>query len=121
MWNGHAAASPTIDYNVVYAPNSNIAFDGGSSNTTDSWATWQGFGYDLHGVNANPQYTSPGTADLTIPSASPAHDAGVTIATVTTDILGVARPQGAAYDMGAYEVSAAVRRKLGSPSMYHRG
>jgi hypothetical protein len=30
-------------------------------------------------------------------------DAGIAIATVKTDRVGVARPQGAAYDIGAYE------------------
>lgn len=34
---------------------------------------------------------------------APAIDAGVAIPQVTTDITGLARPQGAAYDIGAYE------------------
>lgn len=35
--------------------------------------------------------------------SSPTVDAGTTISSVTTDRLGVARPQGSAYDVGAYE------------------
>src|SRR5205085_12320647 len=34
---------------------------------------------------------------------SPAIDTGVTLAQVTTDIAGTSRPQGVAYDVGAYE------------------
>ena len=41
--------------------------------------------------------------DYQIQSASPAKNAGTTIATVSTDLLGVPRPQGSAYDIGAYE------------------
>ena len=36
-------------------------------------------------------------------AGSPAIDAGVAIPSVTTDRVGVVRPQGSAYDVGAYE------------------
>ena len=48
-------------------------------------------------------YTDVAGGDLSLPSTSPAVNAGKTLVDVTDDILGVARPQGAAYDMGAYE------------------
>ncbi len=41
--------------------------------------------------------------DLHLQSSSPAKDAGTTIASVTNDYAGIARPQGSAYDLGAYE------------------
>jgi len=41
--------------------------------------------------------------DFSLQTGSPAIDAGTTLAGVATDILGVARPAGAAYDLGAYE------------------
>lgn len=50
-----------------------------------------------------PIFTNEAGADYTVPSTSPAINAGTTIAAVTNDLLGVARPQGAAYDQGAYE------------------
>jgi hypothetical protein len=34
---------------------------------------------------------------------SPAIDAGITLSSVTTDRIGTIRPQGRAYDVGAYE------------------
>lgn len=41
--------------------------------------------------------------DYELSATSPAADRGVTIAEVTTDRLGTSRPQGTAYDVGAYE------------------
>ncbi|MCK9641515.1 MAG: malectin domain-containing carbohydrate-binding protein [Prolixibacteraceae bacterium] len=51
----------------------------------------------------NPYFTNTATYDFSILSSSPAINAGATIAAVTTDFLGTTRPQGAAYDIGAYE------------------
>lgn len=50
----------------------------------------------------SPGFTTPGT-DFSLSSSANAVDVGATLASVTTDILGTARPQGAAYDIGAYE------------------
>jgi hypothetical protein len=44
-------------------------------------------------------------ADYTLTEYSPAIDRGATIAAVTDDYAGTARPQGGAYDIGAYEES----------------
>lgn len=41
--------------------------------------------------------------DVTLPSGSPAIDAGLSRAEVTTDYIGTSRPQGSGYDIGAYE------------------
>ena len=43
------------------------------------------------------------SSDFRLKGGSPAIDAGYTDSTVTTDILGTTRPQGSAYDIGAYE------------------
>ena len=49
-------------------------------------------------------FTDPSNDDYTLRwPDSPAIDAGKTIASVTTDILGVSRPQLGAYDMGCFE------------------
>jgi hypothetical protein len=45
-------------------------------------------------------------ADWSLKAGSPAIDAGATLSEVLTDITGMARPKGAAYDIGAYEYSA---------------
>jgi hypothetical protein len=46
---------------------------------------------------------SPSTNDFHLQPTSPAIDRGLTLPTVTTDIEGTTRPQGSAYDLGAYE------------------
>jgi hypothetical protein len=42
-------------------------------------------------------------ADTTISAASPCVNTGLTVADVVLDYRGLSRPQGARYDMGAYE------------------
>jgi hypothetical protein len=54
-------------------------------------------------IEANPSFVDLEGGNLRITENSPAVDAGMTLAEVTTDILGVERPQGNAYDIGAYE------------------
>jgi hypothetical protein len=54
--------------------------------------------------NTDPHLVSPSTHDFYLQAGSPAIDAGVSTApTVTTDFDGIARPQGAAIDIGAFE------------------
>ena len=47
---------------------------------------------------------APDKGDYTLLYGSPAIDAGMTIAAVTTDLLGVPRPVNDVYDMGCYEM-----------------
>ncbi|MBN1331716.1 right-handed parallel beta-helix repeat-containing protein, partial [Candidatus Dojkabacteria bacterium] len=55
-------------------------------------------------VNADPKYTNAAGGDFTLQSDSPAIDAGADLTgTVDTDIRGLARPNAAAHDIGAYE------------------
>jgi hypothetical protein len=48
-------------------------------------------------------FVASGSDDYHLAPGSPAIDQGSTLAAVTTDRDGVARPQGQAYDVGAYE------------------
>ena len=87
-----------IDYNLYYANNQvgNIII-GAQYSLSD----WQGMGYDMHSINADPKLT-PG---FLLKPGSPAIDAGTDVSTygVTTDIEGNHRPYGSNYDIGAYE------------------
>ncbi len=58
---------------------------------------------DSRPVVGDPKFVSPGTADLHLRSGSAAIDSGLTLREVTTDKDGTSRPQGSAYDIGAYE------------------
>ena len=75
-----------------------------SNATSETWAAWQALGYDANGKNVDPLLSSPGAGNFTPLSGSPAIDAGLTIPAVTTDKSGVPRPQGSAFDMGAFEL-----------------
>jgi hypothetical protein len=57
--------------------------------------------HDLWRVD--PKFVSAATKDFRLLPNSPLVDAAVTLNDVTVDILGVPRPQGAGYDIGAYE------------------
>ena len=93
------------DYNIVVG-----RFSDNNGNSTVNSAKWQSLGYDLHSKVAPPLaqlFANPGANNYQLMSGSPAVDAGITLMTdVPTDILGVTRPQGTAYDIGCYELKA---------------
>ena len=96
-------AAGNIDHNLVWAPSATVAYVDSAS---QSWEQWQGHGYDAHGVNADPQFTDAAGNDHALAAGSPAIDAGQAYAESTTDFQGAARPQGAGYDIGAFEMPA---------------
>ena len=57
-------------------------------------------------LESDPLVTNAGGADFRLLSTSPARDAGVAVAGVTTDFFGTPRPQGGRYDIGAHEFVA---------------
>lgn len=54
-------------------------------------------------TNADPLFVNAGGHDFRLLVGSPAIDAGIALAEVPVDFAGTARPQGAGYDMGAWE------------------
>jgi len=73
-------------------------------------AQWrQQTGLDAHTFVATPTqlFVNASRNDYHLSASSPAVDHGATLADVTTDLAGIARPQGAYYDIGAYEFAAA--------------
>jgi hypothetical protein len=56
-----------------------------------------------HDIYTDPLFVDPTNGDFTLQKSSPAINAGVTLSDITTDILGIVRPQGNRYDIGAYE------------------
>jgi parallel beta-helix repeat protein len=77
----------------------NISYSNALSNVDDS-----GSGNVLsNNLTTNPRFVNPSGSDFRLQSGSPAIDSGATLVEVTTDILGMPRPQRTAYDIGAYE------------------
>jgi hypothetical protein len=55
---------------------------------------------------ADPQFVNPGEGNFQLRLGSVAVDAGTAYSIVPTDAEGVLRPQGGAYDLGAYELTS---------------
>ena len=91
----------TIDYNLWYASDS-TPFVWNSSN----WSLTQLRSNTPHGDNgiqADPQFVNLGGRDYRLSSSSPGINSGASLPSISVDYDGVTRPQGPAYDMGAYE------------------
>jgi len=88
------------DYNVVVR-----RFSANNDTSLIGLAKWQSHGYDLHSIVATPAqlFVDPANNNYQLKPGSPAINAGTTLTAVPTDILGVTRPQGTAYDIGCYE------------------
>jgi hypothetical protein len=115
--------SLSSDYNVWYNPSLAKPMQWLGTNVT--YPTWlTDFGGDVHSINANPNFTTPGSA-FTLLSASPAIAAGANLTSLGISALGTGAPQtfGAgrscgtccitrastgAWDMGAYPYSSSV-------------
>lgn len=65
------------------------------------WSAWQATGSDIHGLNTDPVLNPDGTPM----SNSPVIDNGEDLSHYfTTDVTGTPRPQGSAWDIGAFEL-----------------
>ena len=100
--------------NVIYANPSSRFYIRNTANVVidQDYNLWYGIGdfnsnsenalIGSHGINnQNPKFVS--TSNFHLQSTSPARNAGTTIGMVTRDYDGNPRPQGSAYDIGAYE------------------
>lgn len=91
------------DYNIV------VRFSINGGDTTTSLAAWQSLGYDQHSIIAAPSalFVDPANNDYHLKTGAAAINAGTSLAEVTDDLSGFARPQGSADDIGCYEVGQA--------------
>lgn len=87
---GTTVAPPSIDHNLIWAPNGTVATISGSALT---WAQWQAGGYDLHGVNAGPNFLNASEGVYNPAVGSPAIGRGAPLSGVTTDYDGMTRAQ----------------------------
>ena len=106
------------DYNLLFDGTGGTlvrwGFGGAAFSRLDKWQEASGF--DQHSVVAAPLFGfSPGM-DLRLQPDSAGVDQGEPVPEVPTDLLGVQRPQGAAVDLGPYEI-AGTRRVLERPQV----
>jgi hypothetical protein len=105
---GNAGWSILANYNFYY----NLTTEGwkweDGAATYATLALWQAAGYDVngYGITTDPLMVSPATGNFRLQVTSTAKDVGtatITPLTYADDYAGVSRPQGAAWDIGAYE------------------
>jgi hypothetical protein len=111
-WRKEDITATVLDNNCWYQSNGllariDLAAGVGQVNITYDYATqWDAYRaatkQDFNSIHADPLIN----ADLTLQASSPCVDAGKTTTTVQTDFHGTVRPQGAGYDIGAFEASA---------------
>src|SRR5579864_4078039 len=102
--------------NIVYQLSGEVYLDGSKAQITGEKNLWFGAGngpaQTSGNINADPQFVDLGKFDFHLRGSSPARDAGTTVLPNNpfvvskrgaTDKDGLARPQGKAFDLGAYE------------------
>src|SRR5262249_3679998 len=96
-----------------FVSDSNVLMDRLSiDGTRITLAAWRSTtGQDTHSIIATPAalFVDVAGNDYHLSDTSPARDAGATIANVTDDLEGAPRPQGPAFDIGAYEFPASAQ------------
>jgi hypothetical protein len=84
----------------------NISYQNGFGNYTNSGTKTTEDRNSRLGVD--PLFVNLGARDFKLQAGSPVINQGLTLSLVTTDFAGTTRPQGAAYDIGAYEYGSGV-------------
>jgi hypothetical protein len=100
----------TFDNNLWWRVDGGVRFDWGGS-VIGLWSGWQANGFDTHGLNIDPRVSGPlggGPGAFYLAAASPGIDRGRIVTDAlrgmgNQDAFGAATPQGAAYDIGAFE------------------
>ena len=113
---GGAGLTMRLRNNIVYQLPGEVYIDGNNAQITGEKNLWfgagNGPGQTAANINADPLFIDLGKFDFHLGAASPAKDAGATVLPNNpfvvskggaTDKDGVARPQGKAFDSGAYE------------------
>lgn len=99
----------SADYNFVSVNSSNVVFDPThrAIGAVGGWnkAAW----WEDHGINGgNPLFVNESTLNFRLQVGSPLINTGTNLPSVAVDLDGVSRPQGAAWDIGAFEGGIAV-------------
>ena len=122
------------DHNIFHNDNSNRAIAVGYTDefaldqiASGAWTTYSG--QDAHSIvvtSANELFIDPVKYDLHLTKSSPAIDSATSVGAPSDDYDGNTRPQGAGYDIGAYEFQGGGPPPTGpqisvSPSSYNFG
>ena len=108
---GALTRSTTVHFsnNIIYSTGEPyLAGESASLPSGDYLNCWYGNGsppaWDTTAINNAPDFVNVSAFNFQLQNSSPCMDAGKDVSTVVSrDILGVPRPQGLAFDIGAYE------------------
>ena len=100
VYHNHPTKTFTFTNNLWYSTNSNHTWVI-NGNSTSTFSTWQGWGYDINGFYSNPLFNNSAGSDYSLQSGSPAINAGTNVG-LTTDIKGSPIPSSSP-DIGAYQ------------------
>jgi hypothetical protein len=96
-------AAAKVDYNLFYAPDGQPRIYYHESQYL-TLAQWKAKGYDAHSKMADPQLVNITGRNFSLMGSSPAINGGVADPNApAVDYIGTPRPQGSAFDIGAYE------------------
>jgi hypothetical protein len=110
---GSAAGGIVVDpYASGAIVTNNISYNNAGGNYSDAGSGTVARS-NLFGID--PLFVSPSNADFQLRSTSAAIDTGVALSVVTTDLNGNKRPQGTAYDIGAFEFGSASQTSVPAP------
>jgi hypothetical protein len=109
------SANNYVANNIVYDNTTYGIIEGGKMSGNNRYANnlvansgtnWRVAGSVSGTISSNPlfvNYQANGSGNYRVQSSSPAIDRGTSVKAPKTDFAGVARPRGAAFDVGAYE------------------
>ncbi|HKV91076.1 MAG TPA: choice-of-anchor Q domain-containing protein [Candidatus Angelobacter sp.] len=131
---GPATLITHLRNNIAYQNAGEIYIDGSLSQITGDHNLWFGIGagpaQTSSNINSDPQVANRSLGDFHLTSTSPAKDTGLTILpnnpfvpnpgpTIGYDHDGVLRPQGTAFDIGAYEFFSGNTNRPNPPTNVH--
>ncbi|MCA8963464.1 MAG: right-handed parallel beta-helix repeat-containing protein [Planctomycetes bacterium] len=101
MWCSGTARPALMDYNCLWSNATTYVPVWASAAQT--FASWQGLGFDVNSIAADPQFVAPGAtpADLTLQPSSPCAQAGTFLIPVLTDFFQA--PRTPPVSIGAHE------------------
>jgi parallel beta-helix repeat protein len=98
------AGQMTVVNSILWNNGTAISYTTGASITitySDVQGGWTGAGEE--NINDNPQFRHSSSADFRLRETSPCIDHGTPRGAAAVDLMGVSRPKGEGYDLGAYE------------------
>jgi len=114
------SANTTVTNNIITNSSRGLVLESGSSlrSATNNlfYANSSNGTMGSAAQTGDPKFTNRSGRIYTLASGSAAIDKGATVSSVTVDAAGNARPQGSAYDIGAYEFVSATPTPTPSPT-----